>query len=109
MQQTAIEETEKSKLVRFVRRITGSINFPNLDSFSKIADVNQTFLEALYGVVSIAYRAGQNEAKLEEGVYTYLSKEVTNDSLRDFSKAVYEEGKKSGRLKKYTWFFYFCG
>ncbi len=102
MQQTT-EETKKetSKLVRFVKRLTGCEDFPNIGKIAQVAESNSTFRESVYGIISLAYNSGLRGIELDEGAYGWISREVPNEDLRSLVGSVQNHGRtKSGRFSK---------
>lgn len=102
--QQATEEIDlgKSKLVKFVRRLTDCLAFPNIRGLAKVAEYNDPFLELLTGAVSAVYHAGKQGTDMDEGMYLGLPGEASKDEIVSFLNGVYNKGKKeSGRLKKY--------
>ena len=99
--QTTEEETKESKLIRFVRRITENVDFPNIDNLAKVVDPNPNLFENMIGVVSAAYHLGERGLELQPGVYSYLPG-LNSEELKPFLEGVHKQGRtKSGRLKTY--------
>ena len=96
-----MQTIEESKLVKFVRRLTNDVNFPNITDLSRIVDSNPNLFSYLIGAVSAAYNTGEQGLDLQPGVYTYLPG-VKSEDLKPFLEAVHKFGRrKSGRLKIY--------